>query len=129
MKSKSRGKRRMLLASAALTAGTLLGCFRSNETQRGGGGGGGNSLPGNPKGSFYDDSGPPALALRDAQVSDGGTVPDAKTTPDATTNSLVIPAVTVSAGATAGPTVTHRMPANPKGSWYVDGGRPLDDIR
>lgn len=112
----------MLLSAAALTAGSLLGCFRSSETTKGGGGGS-NNLPGNPKGSFYgDDAGPPALVLRDASAApaDAGAPSDARAAGDA--KSIVIPAVTVSVT----PTVTPRLPGNPKGSHYND---PLDDRR
>lgn len=94
-------RRRLLLAASALSCGTLILACKSSQTE--------NNLPGNPKGSWYDDAGVGARGGASTTEGEGGNAPD---------GGVLVPQPQ--------PSVTP-PPANPKGSWYDDGGYLRED--
>jgi hypothetical protein len=102
---------RKLLASAALlsgTAGMLARCHKE--------------LPGNPKGSFYDDAAIaplPGNPKGSFYAEDAGPLPVVADAAQAATPTDA----GKDAGAAVAPTV-RPLPGNPKGSFYADGSAP-----
>jgi|RhiMetdeSRZDD1v2_1073273.scaffolds.fasta_scaffold1178465_3 hypothetical protein len=95
-------RRRLLLAARALSCGTLILACKSAQNPE-------NNLPGNPKGSWYDDAGVGARGGASTTEGAGGGTTD---------GGVLVPQPQ--------PSVTP-PPANPKGSWYDDGGYLRED--
>jgi hypothetical protein len=110
-------RRRLLLATTALSTMALMACKKE-----------GAPLPANPKGSVYDDGGPPPPSpanpkgsMYDAGLSQASPPPSDTVT---ASSPPPPPPPPPSARATATGPVTPRLPANPKGSHYDAGLKP-----